>query len=274
MDTTIIWDLDPELVRLWGSWPIRYYSLCFAGGIVLASLLVSRLLKRDGVPDRHTDRLATYIILGIVLGARLGHCLFYDFAYFSRHPWEIILPFHFEQGQFQFTGFLGLASHGGAIGVLLAILIFCRQYQYRLLPLLDKIVIGGAFAAVFIRLGNFMNSEIIGKPTGTDFGVIFLRVDHIVRHPAQLYEAFAYLLIFFLLVRWYQRPAFRENSGRLFGSALVLIFSARFFIEFLKIDQVAFEQAMWLNMGQWLSIPFVVIGVYFYWRRPNPSRIA
>ena len=275
METIIIWDLDPEMVRLWGVLPIKYYSIFFASGLGLAYFIVRRMLICASMNEQALEKLAFMIFVGTVFGARIGHCLFYDFPYFSQHPLEIFLPFRFGENGFEYTGYLGLASHGGALGVLLAILYFCYRHKLNLFFILDRVVIGGALAAVFIRIGNFMNSEIIGNPTHVNYGVIFKRVDDLPRHPAQLYEAFTYFIIFWILFWLYKKIISRSQEGFLFGLSLVLIFSARFMIEFVKQEQVAFEKEMFLNMGQLLSLPLIFTGlliVIIKWRSSEKAK--
>ena len=256
----LVWDADPEIVNLFGRISLRYYSLLFAGGLILGYQIARRFFLKEGYTPEHIDKLALYIFIATILGARLGHCLFYEPGYYLNHPFEMLLPFSF-QGGFHFTGYRGLASHGGIFGVFLAIMIFCWQTKHKFFSVLDKVAVGGSFTAVFIRLGNFMNSEIIGKPTGGDYGVIFKKVDDIARHPTQLYESLAYLLIFFLLLYLYkyQRERFRE--GFIFGLFFTLLFISRFLIEFFKENQVSFEDSLTYNMGQLLSIPFIIGGI-------------
>lgn len=255
-----IWDIDPEIVNLFGKISIRYYSLLFAGGLLLGYQVAKRFFIKDGFSIEHIEKLALYIFIATVLGARIGHCLFYEPEYYLNHPLEMILPFTFDGG-FKFTGFQGLASHGGIFGVFLAISLFCWQTKNNFFSVLDKVAVGGSFTAVFIRLANFMNSEIIGKPTGSEYGVVFKRVDEVIRHPAQLYESGAYLLIFFILLYLYMKHRNRFNEGFIFGLFFTLLFISRFLIEFFKINQVAFEDNLTYNMGQLLSIPFIVGGI-------------
>lgn len=264
----IRWNVDPVIVQL-GNFPLKYYSLLFSTGIALGYIIVRRVYQKEGKATEPLDKLATYLVLGIVIGARLGHCLFYEPAYYLQNPLEMLLPIQKIAGSYQFTGYLGLASHGGTIGVLIAILLYCRKYKVPLWSLLDKIALAAPITGACIRLGNFMNLEILGEPTGGQFGVIFERVDQLPRHPAQLYEAAAYVLIFALLSRLYRSKKQYQN-GYITGLMLLLLFTARFLIEFSKINQVQFEEGMLLNMGQWLSLPFIILGmVMVYWKRPK-----
>jgi len=220
--------------------------------------------------QQQIDNLAFFIIAGTLIGARLGHCLFYDFAYYSKHFFEIFLPFTFDKNTgLVFTGYQGLASHGGAVGILLAIIVFCKKYKQNILVVLDKIAIVVPVAAGFIRLGNLMNSEIVGKATNSDFGFIFKKIDNIPRHPAQLYEAVCYFIIFFIMLYIYKKTNFIYIKGKIFGLFLILTFLFRFLIEFLKENQSVFENNMLLNMGQILSLPFILIGIFLFFYKRN-----
>ena len=257
----IRWDLDPEIFTLFGTFPIKYYGLLFMGGLLLSYKIVEYIFKKEEIPQEKLDKLFMYCIAGIFIGMRLGHCLFYDWEYYSEHILEIFLPFRITDGNWQFIGYSGLASHGGGIGVIIAIILYCRKYELGVFWLLDRLAIVTPVAGAFIRLGNFFNSEIYGKPTNGDYGVIFVRDDLIPRHPTQLYEAFSYLSIFALLWFLYFRTSIPKKQGVLFGILLSTLFLARLVIEFFKENQVAFEDNMTLNMGQWLSIPFIAIGL-------------
>lgn len=252
----IIWNPDGIIIDL-GFFALRWYSLLFASGFILSYLILSYYFQKEGVALEKLDKLTIYVVLATIIGARLGHCLFYDFDYYSQHVAEIFLPFTFSP-EFRFTGYQGLASHGGILGVFIATILFCRKYKVKLLWLLDRLSVVGALAGCCIRLGNLMNSEIIGKPASVSWAFVFAKVDSIPRHPGQLYEAIAYLLIFLLLNIVHGKT--QKQNGFIFGLFLILLFSARFFIEFIKADQSAFEADMFLNMGQWLSLPFILFG--------------
>jgi phosphatidylglycerol---prolipoprotein diacylglyceryl transferase len=262
----IKWNVNPELFRI-AEFPLRYYSLMFVIAFLLGYLLMKRMYLKEGLEVRKLDSLVIYLVLGTLIGARLGHVFFYEFGYYMHHPLEIILPFRISNKTFEWTGYQGLASHGGAIGVLLAILFYCKKYKQEFLRIVDKVVIVVALAGFFIRIGNLFNSEIIGKPTDLPWAFIFERVDLIPRHPAQLYEALAYLVIFSILWYLYVHQGGQLKKGRLFGLFLVLVFSVRFFVEFVKENQESFENSLLINMGQILSIPFIGIGVYFIFRK-------
>lgn len=264
------WNLDPEIIRLFGVLPIRYYGVFFVAGLLLGVQVVKNVYKSEGIPVERLETLATYLFLGTIIGARLGHCLFYDFEYYSDHILEIFIPLREVNGSWQYTGFTGLASHGGAIGILIAITIYCIKYNVSFLKVMDHLSLGIPIGCVFIRMGNFMNSEIYGKPTNGDYGVVFMQDDLIPRHPTQLYEAFLYLVVFSIVYFYYKkyRP---ERNGVLFGIFLIGMFVSRFIVEFFKENQVAFEDSMTLNMGQWLSIPFIITGIFLILFRNYPS---
>jgi phosphatidylglycerol:prolipoprotein diacylglycerol transferase len=267
IDKIIYWNADPAIFWITDSFPLKYYGLFFAIGILLAYSIVKKIFIKESVPVEVLDSLLIYIIFGTILGARLGHCLFYEPDYFMQHPIEILLPIKEIGGIYKFVGFQGLASHGGTIGVFIAVLLFYRKNKVNLLWLLDRIAIAVPVTAGFIRLGNFMNSEIYGKPTNGNWGIVFQKDDLIPRHPTQLYEAFAYFLIFLIALFLYQSDLIKKRNGFIFGIFLILLFSARFIIEFFKENQETFENQMPINMGQILSIPFILSGILLIlWR--------
>jgi len=260
----IHWNIKPEIFHI-GGFEVRYYTLCFLLAFVSSYVLMLRIFKREGKPQELLDQLSIYIFLGTLLGARLGHCLFYEFDYYKDHPLEMILPYTYVDGKFTLTGFHGLASHGGAIGILVGIYLFCRKTKTDFLWITDRLVIVIPLAGAFVRIGNFFNSEIIGLPSDLPWAVVFERVDAIPRHPAQLYEAICYVLIFILLWNIYQQKS-SLKPGFIFGLFLILLFGARFGLEFVKENQEAFEEGMKYNMGQLLSLPFIAMGVYLLFR--------
>jgi len=265
MIDTIIWDPNDALIDL-GFFALRYYSLFFLLAFVFSYIVVKKQFIKHQINVELMDSLTVYVVLGTLIGARLGHCLFYDFAYYSQHPLEIILPFTFIP-EFKITGFQGLASHGGGIGIMVSLILFSKKFKIKLWFLLDQIALVVPLAGACIRMGNLMNSEIIGKPTDVSWAFVFLKDDNIPRHPAQLYEAIAYLLIFtfvYLMVKKYPKP-----SGFYFGLVIFLIFCFRIAIEFIKEDQSAFEAGMLLNMGQILSIPFILTGLFIMYMKNN-----
>ena len=259
----INWDVDSEIINI-GGFPIKYYGLLFAAGLLLSMSILKKIYKKENLNDSAHEALFLYGIIGIFVGARLGHCFFYDFDYYSKNLVEIILPIKKTiTGDYKFVGFSGLASHGGTVGLLISLYLYSKKYKIKYLKILDLIAIVAPLGAGFIRLANLMNSEMIGNPTTLPWAFIFKRVDTIPRHPAQLYEAIAYFIIFLLLFITYKTKNITTGNGFYFGLAITLIFSMRILIEFVKINQVAFEEGMKLNMGQILSIPFIVIGLYF-----------
>ena len=267
MDYTFIWDIHPELPFLRQFVPIRYYSLCFSGGLMIAYFIVKRLYQEEGLNTQNLEDLAVYIFAGTIIGARLGHCFFYEPSYFLSRPLEIFLPIRIQATGIEFIGYRGLASHGGTIGIFLAIALFCYHYKQAMWPILDKIALVAPITGCFIRVGNFMNSEIIGIPTNAAYGVIFRKIDQIPRHPAQLYEAICYLLIFVSLLIFYRKKRDKLVAGFVFGLFLVVLFTIRFLIEFVKINQVTFEEGLFLKMGQLLSLPMIGVGLFVMFAR-------
>ena len=260
--------------------PFRWYSLCWLIGLALAYFVVKRLYQEQKIKDELFDPLFFYCFLGILIGARLGHCIFYQPDYFltsGKGFVEMLLPIHFGNdgswlGQtfgFFYTGYEGLASHGGTLGLMIALWLYVRKTKLSIWMVLDNIAIATGITACFIRLGNLMNSEIIGKVTDVPWAFIFERVDAVPRHPGQLYEAIAYAILFVIMWTIYknsQKPTAKSQqlkvgSGWYFGFCLTYIFTFRFFIEYTKEIQEAFEASLPLDMGQILSIPFVVLGI-------------
>jgi prolipoprotein diacylglyceryl transferase len=222
------------------------------------------IFKRENIPSENLEKLSIYGMIGIIAGARLGHCLFYEPSYYLSHPLEMILPVTFPPaGGIKFIGYQGLASHGGVLGLLIGLYFYSRKTEHSMIDILDLIAVVVGVSLGFIRLANFMNSEIIGMPTTKPWGVIFERVDNLPRHPAQLYEAISYFIILAIMLILYLKMRDRLRNGILFGLATVLFFLARFIIEFLKEDQVGFEKGMTFNMGQLLSLPYIAVGVGF-----------
>jgi phosphatidylglycerol:prolipoprotein diacylglycerol transferase len=249
-----VWNASPEIFHV-GPVAVRWYSLMFAISFYLGTAFMERVFRIEGKPQNDISTLLITMIAGTVIGARLGHVLFYEPGYYLTHPLQILMVW---RG--------GLASHGGAIGILLALFLYTRRRpEQSFLWLIDRIVIPVALAGFFIRIGNFFNSEIIGRPTDLPWAVIFSSIDSLPRHPSQLYEAFAYLLIFAVLFLQYQKFTAELPRGYTSGLFFILIFGARFLIEFLKEHQVGFESALPLDLGQLLSIPFVILGIVL-WR--------
>jgi len=256
----IHWNIDPEITKI-GSIALRYYSLLFVSGLMTSFYVLKYFYKKENIDLELLDKLFIYMGVGTILGARIGHCIFYEWFYFKDHLLEIIIPFQEVNGVYQFTGFRGLASHGAGIGIISSVILYSYLNKQNILSVLDKMAIATPLIGAFIRVGNFMNSEIIGKATNVSWAVIFEQVDNTPRHPAQLYEAFAYLLIFIIIFILYKTYSHKVKAGFYAGIFLSLTFIARFFIEFIKENQEAFEEGMSLNMGQWLSIPYILIGI-------------
>lgn len=254
----ITWNVSDEIFRIdlpvFGSVALRWYGLLFASGFVLGQLILARIYRAEKVAEKWVDVITLYMIIGTVVGARLGHCLFYEPEVYLKDPIRILKVW---EG--------GLASHGATVGILLALYLYSRKFKFDYLWVLDRIVIVVALGGALIRLGNLMNSEIVGKATDVPWAFIFLRnheFAQVPRHPAQLYESISSFIIFVcLLLLWRQRKQFTPR-GRIFGLFVVVLFSLRFLYEFLKEPQVGFEESMALNMGQLLSIPLVLAGLY------------
>lgn len=246
----IHWDFDPTMFHIFGH-GVRYYGLMFAFAFFFGYLVMRKYYKLDNLKDALLDKLSMYVFIGTLVGARLGHCLFYEPGYYLSNPIKIL---------FVWEG--GLASHGAAIGIPLALFLYARKINVPFLWILDRVVIVVALAGFFIRMGNFFNSEIYGVPTSLPWGVIFEHNGETVpKHPTQIYEALSYLMIFVVLHFYFLKIRVKEINGKIFGIFLILLFTARFLIEFIKNPQVGFEKGMELNMGQWLSIPFVLFGI-------------
>ena len=260
----ILWNPNLEAFHI-GSFSVRWYGLCWFFGFAIAYFIVRKLYKEQKIKDELFDPLFIYCFIGILAGARLGHCIFYqpgDFLTSFKGIVEMILPIHFlPQGGWKFIGYAGLASHGGTLGLIIALWLYVRKTKLSIWTVLDNIAIATGSMACFIRLGNLMNSEIIGKPTNVPWAFIFEKVDALPRHPGQLYEAIAYALLFFLSWWLYKRFPQKVGTGFFFGLTLTFIFTFRFFIEYTKEVQEAFEANMLFNMGQLLSLPFIIIGV-------------
>ncbi len=259
--TIIHWNVDPELVSL-GPLSIRYYGLFFAMGFYIGYMMLEKMYKSEKLPLEWAEKVFIYIVIATIVGARLGHVFFYGWPYYSQHLGEIIMVW---KG--------GLASHGGAIGILIALYIYSKKVTKKsMIWTLDRVVVPVAMVAVFIRMGNLMNSEIYGHATTLPWGFIFERNGETVpKHPTQIYEALSYLVVFIVLLRTYWKTNAKDKQGLIFGMFLIGIFGARFIIEFLKEVQEPWEQGMILNMGQLLSIPFVLFGVWLVWNA-KPGR--
>jgi phosphatidylglycerol:prolipoprotein diacylglycerol transferase len=281
---------------------LRFYSLMFVVAFGLGWYIMKGIYNREGQSIEKLDNLFVYTVVATLIGARLGHVFFYDWAYFSQHPVEILLPIRETTDGWEFTGFAGLASHGAAISIILVMYFYSKKVvQKPILWILDRIVIPVASGAIFVRLGNFFNSEIVGKETTSSFGIKFIRdkfnpreafektnisdindaykaietnpqfsevlAEVTPKHPAMLYEAFGYIFVFAILFYMYWKTDARNKQGLLFGTFLVLLWTVRFFVEYVKESQGGFEESLGLlSTGQWLSIPFIIAGLFFMQR--------
>ena len=270
----IDWAPSETLFKI-GSFGIHYYSLMFVIAFGLGYYIMKKIFENEKIPIEHLESLFVYMVVSILLGARLGDVFFYSWDYYQDHLLEILLPIKGTPDGYSFTGFRGLASHGAVIGVLTGIYLYKRKFkEKKLIWLLDRMTIPIALGATFVRFGNFFNSEIVGKYTGSNFGVVFLNNrETLPRHPAQLYEAFCYLVLFFAL-RLVFKSGRNRKPGQLFGIFFTGMFSIRFLIEFVKESQGGFEEVMpFFTTGQWLSIPLIIIGFFFIIRKNSVKEV-
>lgn len=262
----IVWNPSSQGIDIFG-FTIHYYSMMWMIAFILGWYIMRKIYRHEGQTDEKLDSLFIYSILGIMIGARLGHVIFYQPELFKDDFFSIFLPVRFNP-EFEFTGFRGLASHGAAIGMIISMYLYNKKVLKKsVIWILDRVVIPAASGAVFVRIGNFFNSEMIGKPADASlpWAIIFKKMDNLPRHPGQLYEAFGYIFVFLILWFFYWKTDKSNQSGFLFGLFLVLLMTVRFFVEQFKIAQVDGREdwIMGLNTGQVLSIPFILIGLYF-----------
>ena len=260
----VTWDVNPALFHL-GSFEVRYYGVLWAVALGISAYIFHHIMIREGLSEKTFDSVFWFGVISTVLGSRLGHCLFYDPGYYLTHPVEIL---DIRQG--------GMASHGAAVGLLIGLWLFSRKNKLPYIWSLDRISIVVAISGVAVRLGNLMNSEIYGTVTSLPWGFIFVRDgETLPKHPTQIYEALCYLVLFVILLwMYYKKDLARRRPGVMFGFFLIILFGTRFLIEFIKNPQVDFEQHMVLNMGQLLSIPFIVAGVVILWRALKQAPLA
>ena len=274
---SIVW--DPSIGWELGPITIRFYSLMYIIGFAAGYYILKKIFDNENLDQTYLDPMLTYAVVGTLLGARLGHVFFYDWnSYYKDHLEEILLPIHHTANGYEFTGFRGLASHGATIGIFLAVLYFWYKYlkgKHSFLWILDRITLTIPVGAALIRIGNLLNSEIIGKPTGTNYGFIFKQLgEDFPRYPTQLYEAGAYLSLLFIMLYLYWKTDLKKYEGMLFGIFFVMLWVIRLFIEFYKEPQDSSDAELLantgLNTGQWLSIPFIAVGIgfigYSVWR--------
>ena len=248
-----------------GSFGLHYYSLMFVIAFAVGFYMMKKFYQYEKVSVEYLEPLFIFTIVGTLLGARLGEVFFYNWDYYQNNLAEILLPIKVKADGVEFTGFRGLASHGAAIGIITSLYLYQKKYYYKpLLWVLDRLCITVAFAGIFIRIGNFFNSEIVGLYSNSDFGVVFInRGEVLPRHPVQLYESFGYLIVFLILRHLYWNTNRKDQTGFLFGTFFVLLFGVRFIAEFVKESQGGFETSLGLlSTGQWLSIPLILVGFY------------
>ena len=281
MNLVINWDVTPEIIEGWAT--PNFYGLLFVTGLMIGYFLMRRVYIRENIDEKHLDKLVLYVVIATIVGARLGHVFFYG-PYWDVYKDGMLI----EEGYFSHPLSIlkvwegGLASHGGAIAVLIALWLYSRNVvKLPIMWILDRIVAPIAIAACFIRFGNLMNSEIVGDPTNVPWAFSFPNYwndemkgyDSTPRHPAQLYEALCYMAIFILLLFMFWKKKLYEKPGVLFGTFLITLFTARFFIEFIKLGQTARDASLPINTGQILSIPFILAGIWILWKglKSEPS---
>ena len=259
----IVWSPNPVIFSV-GNFTLLWYGVLFAVGLVLAGWYVWGRFKEFGIEQRHFENLIIWSFFGIFLGARLGHCLFYEADYFLAHPIEMFLPVGVdEMGNYYFSGYHGLASHGAVTGLMLVLVLFKWFSKLEILPIMDWLALATPLAGAFIRLGNLMNSEIVGASTDVVWAFVFPEIDNLPRHPAQLYESLFFFVLFGVGVWLFKRLKYDGvRSGFYLSLQLMVVAGFRFCVEFVKEVQVGFERDMVLNMGQWLSLPFILWGIY------------
>jgi phosphatidylglycerol---prolipoprotein diacylglyceryl transferase len=267
----IRWDVTPEIIDGWST--PNLYGLLFVTGLILGYFVIRKMFRKDGIPDDQLDKLVLYVVLATIIGARLGHVFFYDWDIYKQNPIDIIKIW---EG--------GLASHGGAIALVIALSIYAKKVVHKpYLWIFDRISAPIAIAGTFIRLGNLVNSEIVGRPTDVPWAFEFVhyfneatrQFDPTPRHPTQLYEALMYLTIFGILLYMYWKRSAWKQPGLVFGTFLILLFGGRFLVEFLKVGQTLYDDSLTINTGQWLSVPFVIAGIIILvWSFKNkPSEV-
>ena len=274
MNLFITWDVTPEIIEGWKT--PNYYGLLFVSGLMLGYSVTKRMFKREGINEKYLDQLVLYVVIATIVGARLGHVLFYG-PYWDVYEGDVLV----REGYFSHPLSIlkvwegGLASHGGAVAILFALWLYSKRVvKLPMMWILDRIVVGIALAGVFIRLGNLMNSEIVGIPTDAPWAFSFphfwndelKQYDATPRHAAQLYEAILYLVSFATLMFLFWKKKMYEKRGVIFGAFLVLVFGARFLVEFVKLGQTDRDDVLAINTGQILSIPLVLMGIYFLWK--------
>jgi prolipoprotein diacylglyceryl transferase len=267
----ITWNIDPVLFRA-GSMVIRWYSLFLLISFYLSYRMMAVIYDRENVSRDTMLSYGLFILGGLFIGGRLMHCLAYEPEYYLKYPWDIIKPWRGVLGQnARFVGYRGMSGHGSAIGIVIGIVLNAIRTKSSMIWMIDRIALFGPLIGFFVRMGNLFNSEILGTPSKLPWAFLFVRSDPVPRHPVQLYEALAYLVIFIVVYRYYLNKAGREKPGEFLGLVLTLVYSARFLLEFMKDKQSDVEQGLWLNMGHILSIPMIIIGLILLLR---PAKIV
>ncbi len=262
----VTWNPDPIIFNI-GAFSVRWYSLFLLVSFYLSYSFMLHIFEREGKPKDILISYGILILVGLLIGGRLVHCLAYEPEYYLKYPWDIIRPWRGVLGQnARFVGYRGMAGHGSALGIVLAIVINSIRTKFPIVWMVDRVALFGPLIGFFVRIGNLFNSEILGSVSEVPWAFVFVRADRIPRHPVQLYEALAYLVIFFISYRYYLKQAGREKPGSILGLVLVLVYSARFLLEFFKDKQSDVEVGMVLNMGHLLSIPFIVVGLFLLFR--------
>jgi len=262
----IVWEFDPVLLNI-SSFSLRWYSVLMALGFYLGYLTMRKIFILENIPAKTVDSFGIFLVLGLFIGGRLVHCLFYETEYYLQFPLDIIKPWRGALGNGAvYTGIKGMASHGGVLGVIIGVIINARIKKLPVLWTLDRFAIVVVLAGIFIRIGNLFNSEILGIQTSLPWAFVFARVSNIPKHPVQLYEAITYMLIFLISYNYYLKNRIKLKNGELLGLVLLLVFVSRFFFEYIKDSQTVSDAFSLLKMGQLLSIPFILVGVFLFFR--------
>jgi prolipoprotein diacylglyceryl transferase len=262
----IIWDADPVLFRI-GNFTLRWYSLMLVMSFYISYLFVDRIFENEKVSKTTMHSFGIFILAGLLLGGRLAHCLFYEPDYYLAHPLDMIKPWRGTLGEgARFTGIRGMSGHGAVVGIILGLILNALRTRTSIIWIIDRIAIFGPLIGCFVRIGNLFNSEILGAHSTMPWAFVFRRAGNMPRHPSQLYEAFAYLAIFVICYLYYKKNAGREKPGAILGLVLILVYISRFFIEFTKESQTALGATHFLNMGQVLSLPFILTGLILLFR--------
>lgn len=260
------WSADPVMFSI-GSVSVRWYSFLLVLSIYISYLFLRKMFAREGVSTDILFSYGIFIIAGLLIGGRLVHCLAYEPEYYLKYPWDIIKPWRGELGKNAvFVGYRGMSGHGSAIGIVIGIMLNALRTKTSIIWMVDRIALFGPLIGFFVRIGNFFNSEILGKATDSPIGIVMTHADQVPRHPVQLYEALAYIVIFVFCYRYYLQRAGKEKPGEFLGLVLVVVYTARFLLEFFKAKQSDVESTLALNMGHLLSIPFIIVGLFLLLR--------